>query len=170
MWNSSMEPSGHMSLTYFFFVPLYSYWGCNNNSSSNHGQWLFFKIKRHAYAHSLSRAIPRDWLPGDIAAAGNECARSPSAKFLRKPEAPWYALHTFVKAVLLRVCWHHQVSVYEMVPHVGKVLLWFSLWAALVMVTCKLHGDMQKQNLVSLLSLAWNHESPRLSFWDSKCT
>lgn len=94
MWNSSMEPSGHMSLTYFFFVPLYSYWGCNNNSSSNHGQWLFFKIKRHAYAHSLRRAMPRDWLPGDIATAGNECARITSAKFIRKPEAPWYALHT----------------------------------------------------------------------------
>lgn len=83
-----------------FFVPLYSYWGCNNNSSS-HGQWLFFKIKRHAHVHLLRRAMPRDWLPGDIATAGNECARITSAKFLRKPEAPWYALHTFVKAALL---------------------------------------------------------------------
>lgn len=163
MWNSSMEPSGHMGLTYFF-VPLYSNWGCNNNSSSNHGQWLFIKIKRHP--HSLSRAKPGDWFPGDTASAGNECTGITNAKLLRKPEAPWCVIHTFVKAALLRVCWHHQISGDKMVPCVGKVLLWFPLWwAALMVVTCKLqHANC----MVTCKSETWFHCYPCLEPWVSE--
>lgn len=57
MWNSSMEPSGHMGLkSYFFFWFLCILTvGCNSNSSSNHGQWLLTKIKRYACTSSLMK-------------------------------------------------------------------------------------------------------------------
>lgn len=83
---------------------------------------IIFQNQRHAHAHSLCHAMPRDWLPGDIATAGNECARITSAKFLRKPEAPWYALHTFVRAALLSLLTSSNTGD-EIVPCVGKVLL-----------------------------------------------
>lgn len=51
MWNSSMEPSGHVGLKSLFFVPLYSHWGCNNNSSSNHGQWLSKSKGMYIFIH-----------------------------------------------------------------------------------------------------------------------
>lgn len=85
-----MEPSGHMGLDSYFFVPVYSHWDCNKNASvmasDNHSQ-------RHAYLHPVSHAAPQNWLPDDTSIAGDECARITSATLLRKSDPLWCVTH-----------------------------------------------------------------------------
>lgn len=124
-----------------------------------------------AHPHSLSCAMPGDWFPSDTSIDGNEGARITSAKLLKKPDAPWCVMHTFVKAALLRVYWNIiKLSGVKMVPCVGE-----SPALRPSLLSCTGGGNMQsvgssrqvRLGFIVTLPLAWRQGPPGSYFWDS---
>lgn len=173
MWNSSMEPGGHMGLkSYFFFGSfVFSLWVATVIHQVTMASDYLPKSKgMHAHPHSWSRARPGDWFPGDTSIDGNECARIISAKLLRKLGAPWCVMHTPVKAAVLRVYQTSSIIRSQNGATCGRK----SPALVPLLLSCSGGGNMQtvdgsrpvKLGFIVTLSLAWSHGSPGSSFWD----
>lgn len=139
IWNSSREPSGPMGLKLYFFVPLYSHWGCNNNLSNNHGQWLLTKIKRHACISSFMKPChARRLVPQWHIHWWQWVCQNYQCQVAQSSEHHGVSCMLLWKLLCSESKGHHHISGDKMVPHVEE-----SLALVPLLMSCSSGGNMQ---------------------------